>query len=62
MKVAEYAIYKGDEFLDLGTAQYLSEKFNIKTDTIYFMAAPSYKKRLKSRRYANALVVIRIDD
>jgi hypothetical protein len=41
----EYAIYYGDEFIDLGTASYLSEKFKIKKDTIMWYASPSGIKR-----------------
>lgn len=42
----EYAVYKGEEFLDIGTAKELAEKFNVKEDTIYYWASPANKKRV----------------
>lgn len=30
----EYALYKGDELLDMGTLDYLSKKFNIKRKSL----------------------------
>ena len=45
-----FAIYKDDEFIDLGTAEYLAKKLNVKISTIYFFAGKSYKKRLKNRK------------
>lgn len=34
----EYALYKGDELLDMGTLDYLSKKFNIKKNRYYFIS------------------------
>lgn len=33
-----YALYKGDELLDVGTLEYLSRKFNIKKERYYFIS------------------------
>lgn len=41
----EYALYKGDELLDIGTLKYLSEKFKIKIKTLLFYQTPTQKKR-----------------
>lgn len=41
----EYALYKGDELLDMGTLQYLSKKFKVKIRTLLFYQTPSQKKR-----------------
>ena len=46
----EYALYKGDEFLDLGTKEYLAKKYNVKPHTIVFYASPSYKERCKNNK------------
>ena len=43
---AEYAVYKGEEFLDIGTARELAEKFNVKEDTVYYWATNTNKKRV----------------
>lgn len=47
----EYAIYRGDTFLDIGTKKELAEKFNVSEDTITFWHSPSNLKRINSRSY-----------
>ena len=56
----EYALYKGDRFIDLGTRKYLSELLNVTEQTIYFYATPTYKKRGGENN--NRYVVIEIED
>lgn len=41
----EYALYKGDTFIDLGSAEYLAAKINVKVGSILFYKSPTYKKR-----------------
>lgn len=53
-----YALYKGDEFIDLGTKEYLANLLKVKVKTILFYSSPTYKKRTKENGY----VVIRIED
>ncbi len=55
---AEYAVYKGDKFIDLGTAKYLADKFGVPRKTIWYWTAPAYWKKNKG----NSLVAIRIED
>lgn len=45
-----YAVYKGDKFLDLGTVDYLSKKFKVKKETVYFWSSPVNKRRMKRNR------------
>ena len=45
-----YALYKGDTFLDIGTAEELAIKFNVKKETIKFLASKSNYKRLEKRK------------
>lgn len=40
---AEYALYHGDDFVDIGTARELSEKYNITANTIY-RSASAYRR------------------
>lgn len=61
-KEKEYALYKGDTFIDLGTKKYLAEKMGVKISTIHFMTTPAYKKRIKDEDYSNAYICIRIED
>ena len=44
----EYALYKGDELLGIGTLKYLSEKFKIKT--LLFYQTPTQKKRTSENK------------
>lgn len=52
-----YAVYKGDEFLDLGTAKELSKKFNVKEKTIHYWSTPTNRKRNK-----NGMIVIKVEE
>ena len=46
----EYALYKGDELLDMGTLEYLSKKFNIKRKSLLFYQSPTYRRRTSDRK------------
>lgn len=59
MKKPIYALYKGDEFIDLGTKQYLANLLNVKPETINFYMSPTYRKRNKK---GNNYIVIRIEE
>lgn len=61
-KTTEYAIYKGDKFIDIGTAKELAEKCNVKPETIEFYASPSYLKRLEKvkDKYNKGFVCVRL--
>ena len=43
----EYALYKGEEFLDIGTCKQLSEKWNISEKTIWWLAFSKRKEKYK---------------
>lgn len=55
-----YAVYKGDEFIDLGTKKQLAKTLNCKTKSIAFMTTPCYKKRIKGKE--NRLTVIKVEE
>lgn len=57
-KIKEYALYKGDRFIDIGTKEYLANLLNVRKETIEFYASPTQLKRHKD----NCYVVVRIDD
>ena len=40
-----YALYKGDEFINLGTPEELAKFIGVKRRTIFFYASEVYKKR-----------------
>ncbi|MGV3010042.1 hypothetical protein ACEE67_01840 [Streptococcus thoraltensis] len=48
MKKMLYALYRGDEFLDIGTKYELAEMIGVAPQTISFYASPTYQKRTKN--------------
>ena len=44
---AEYAMYRGDRFIDLGTLTYLAKKYRRKEQSLKFLATPTAHKRSK---------------
>lgn len=45
MNVNEYALYKGEKLLMIGTISEIAEKLNINTESVKFYKTPTYKKR-----------------
>lgn len=66
MKKHDYALYKGDKFIDLGTREYLANVLNCSVRTIDWLASPANRKRINSRKKiekeSNALIVIKIEE
>ena len=48
-KNKEYALYKGDELLAIGTLKELAEKFKIREDSLLFYGSPTYTKRTNGK-------------
>ncbi|HEM5945305.1 TPA: hypothetical protein U2B00_001989 [Streptococcus suis] len=46
----EYALYKGDNLLAIGTAKELADKFGVKVSTIHFYKSLAYIKRTSDAR------------
>jgi len=55
--MTDYAFYHGDEFLDLGSLDYLCKKFNKTRSTLKFY---SYQSNLK--RNPNGFRLIKLED
>ena len=60
IKKREYAIYHGEEFIDIGTIEELAIKLNVKPKTIYFYSTPTYKRRVPDEN--DRYIVILIED
>ena len=61
--MAEYALYKGDEFLCIGTAKEIAKNQNVSTQTVMFYATDAYKRKLAKRKSTtNARILIKLDD
>lgn len=57
-KLKEYAAYKGDRFIGIGTLQELATIMGVKKQTVYFYTTPSSRKR----NTENGIVVFTLDD
>ena len=44
-----FGLYKGDKFIDVGTARELAERRNVKVRTIRYLITPAYAKKIKKR-------------
>lgn len=54
----EYALYKGDELLQIGTADELAAFKQVKRKTILFYATPTYQNRTSEK----SLRTIRLEE
>lgn len=59
----EYALYKGDELLGIGTRDELAKMLNIKPKTVMFYKMPAYIERMKknSKKNNSWRILIEID-
>lgn len=53
-----YALYKGDEYLGMGTIKELAKIHGVKHRTIRFYLTPTYKKRCGSSKKRLVLVEV----
>jgi len=54
----EYALYKGEDCLAIGTIKEIAEQMNVKYKTIYFYTMPAYKKKCKKSKNRRTLVYL----
>ncbi len=52
----EYALYKGDDFIMIGTLREIAEYLGIKKTSASFYNSPAYKRRIKGK--PNRVMVI----
>ena len=59
-----YAIYKGDEFIDLGTRKELAERLGVKVSTIDYLLTPAYRRKFKKSKNGgeNRMIAIRLEE
>lgn len=48
--VKEYAVYKGDELIAMGTAVECAEIMNVQPSYIKWLTTPTHKRRLANRK------------
>ena len=55
MQVKEYALYKGDELLAMGTKDEIAKQLGISVRSVTYYGTPSYAKRT-NEKYGRRLV------
>jgi len=58
----EYALYKGEECLAIGTIQEISEQLGITYKSVMFYKTETYRKRLANRKSRNARELVEIEE
>lgn len=54
----EYALYKGEDILSMGTIEEIAEELQVQKQTITYYRTQAYKNRLKRRNALNGNVRI----
>ncbi|WP_260632867.1 hypothetical protein [Paenibacillus xylanexedens] len=62
MKNKEFAVYKGDIMLAMGTATECAEKLGVSEKYIYWLTMPTAKRRLAKRKNPEKCVVADVID
>lgn len=57
----EYALYKGEDFITVGTIEEIAKTEGVKKETIKFYGTKAYRDRLKNRNTKKARVLILLD-
>lgn len=59
----DYALYKGDNLISIGTMHEIAKELGVQERTIYYLTTDAYKRKLgKSKNPRNRRVLILIDD
>ena len=58
----EYAMYKGEECLAIGTSNEICKQMNIKMQTFQYYRTNAYKDRINNRVSKNARIIIKLDN
>lgn len=59
-KLSEYALYKGDQLVSVGTVREIAKERGVLEKTIRFYQSGTYKRRFKEN--SNQLILIRLDE
>lgn len=58
----QYAMYKGDKLLSVGTSNEICKEMGISIKTFQHYRTGAYRKRIENRKAKDYRTVIRIDD
>lgn len=56
----DYAVYKGDEFLFVGTGRECAAYLDIKLSSFRYLLSPAYTKR--TEKFNDPLIVFKVED
>ena len=55
----EYALYKGETMLAIGTVNEIADEIGVKPETVHFYSSPTYQKRGSGK---NRKVLVALDE
>ena len=58
--MSEYALYKGESMLTMGTLKEIADEMGVKKDTITYYGTPTYAKR--GGKGENRRILIKLED
>lgn len=61
LKKKEYALYKGEKLLIIGTIDEIAKHQNIKRKTVLFYQSPAYLKRHEKFHIGNYKILVKLD-
>lgn len=61
LKRKEYALYKGEELIIIGTIEEIAKAQGVKRKTILFYQTPAYLKRHENSHIGNYKVLVKLD-
>lgn len=60
-KRKEYALYKGDKLVMIGTIDEIAQAEGIKRKTVFYYQTPAYLKRHEKSHLGNYKVLVKLD-
>ncbi len=61
-KNKEYAIYKGEDLIMIGTVKEIAKHLEIKEKSVLFYQTPTYLKRHRNSKKQNYKILIKIEE
>lgn len=66
MKEKTFALYKGEEFIDIGTAKEIAKRRGVTPKFIKYLSTPTNLKRIDARKNknktSNAMICVKIEE
>lgn len=66
MKEKIFALYKGEKFIDIGTAKEIAKRRGVTPEFIKYLSTPANLKRIDTRKnknkQSNAMICVKIEE